>query len=619
MKDSLAPRPIRPTPEWMHWMLWCAAVLPVAWRQISTSDCWWQVALGRWLVERRSLPDFAQFYFTPTNARVPDLRWTAGGDIFFYLLHAAGGPVALQALSFACLALGCVLLRRLHAGPMNGWVTALLTLVAFGTYQLQLPRNAVFSLPLTALLFLLFSRFRASRRPVLAWMLPLTVGAWSFLHASCLLGCVLVVLLLAADAIEGLFTGFGEGWRRAGFAALLAAITIGAVTLGNPAASRMLRRPFDHVLKPNAAERQAAKKRPAESPPREPRNAKEWLNNLIWPAIPGKVRSADFASPLDRLDYRPVVVAFALIALALVWAACARRPPFPWIVTCAATTLLALSYFRMTGYGALGAAALLLSCGPLRGRMAEALGRRSGLGAAATGGAAMALWVAGFAGALPRVIGDPLHVAGFGNAPTFDEAAARWLLERHPAQRTFTTIVTGSFALHEWRWRKPVFIDGFFAPHADSVWTDYLRARQEPERDLLHERYEIEFALVEHTRPDWNRVFLLLPDWQPAAIGPGCAIYARRSTIGDAPPELLVSPAAAEKLPLFFRRALARNYYAAILALLAADRPEAARKFVDAAPEAYRHWRGLLLPEDTTPIREMDAALGFESITGFVR
>src|SRR5204863_236637 len=126
--------PAAPAPEWRHWVLWTLAVFPVCWRQITTSDCWWHVALGRWLAEHRTAPDYTQFYFTPLKPVVTDLRWTALGDLMLWATHAAGGAFALQALSFVCVILGCVLLRRLIARPMNGWVTALLTAVALGTY-----------------------------------------------------------------------------------------------------------------------------------------------------------------------------------------------------------------------------------------------------------------------------------------------------------------------------------------------------------------------------------------------------------------------------------------------------------------------------------------------------
>lgn len=604
------PAPER-APEWRHWVLWFAAVLPVCWRQITTSDCWWHIALGRWLAEHRRLPDYAQFYFTPVNPHVTDLRWTAGGDLLLYFIHAIGGAVALQALSFACLVLGCVLLRKLHRGPMNGWVTALLATAAIGTYQLQLPRNAVFSLPLTALVFWLFAKFRETRRWRFAWMLPAVAGGWSFLHASCLLGAVLVALLLAADALEGMRTGWIEVWRRLRMGTLIAAVTLGAVVVGNPAAVRMLRTPVNTVFKMPPAKPKPPKVAAAKPavPAAAPRNVKEWLNNLIWPVTPGAVRSGDFSSPLDRLAYRPVGVAFALMALAAGCALLAKKTPFPWIAAYLATTLLGLSYFRMTGYASLGSAALILACGPLRGRVAPALAQSSWMSAAFTGLVAAALWTALALGRLPAVIGNSQHVMAPGKMPAFDDDATQWLLDRRRDARVFTTIVTGSYALHRWHGEKPVFIDGFFAPHAASVWKDYVRARREPERDVLREGYGIDCALIEHTRDDWNGVFLSQPGWQPAAIGAGCMVYAHVSVLGDATPEFLFAPASADGLPPYFRHALARNYYGAILSMLAADRIEAARKLVNAAPAAYARWRRFLNAEEKEAVRQMDPVL----------
>ena len=613
---AVEPAPNR-APEWCHWLLLCVAILPFCWRQITTSDCWWHIALGRWLVEHRSLPDYSQLYFTPTNSHVSDLRWSAGGDLLLYLTHAIGGPIALQALSFLCLLLGCVLLRKLHRGPMNGWMTALLAAVAIGTYQLQLPRNALFSLPLTALVFWLFARFRETRRCRLAWLLPVVAGLWSLVHGSALLGCVLVALLLAVDVLEGMREGRTEVWRRLRIGALIAAVTLAVVVIGNPAAVRMLRKPVDTVFKARPTPRPAVagKNQPGVAaakpnpPSARPRNAKEWLNSLIWPLTPGQVRSADFSSPLDRLDYRPVGVAFALMALGGVWALWAKNPPFPWIATYAATAVLGLSYFRMTGYAALGSAALILSSGPLRGRVAEALRQSSWMGAALTGILAAVFWGAALSGSMARVAGNSRHVAGFGKVPTFDDEATRWLLDHHRDARVFTTIMTGSYALHQWEGRKKVFIDGFFAPHAGTVWKDYLLARRQPERDVLRERHGIDYALVEHTRHDWNGVFLSKPDWQPAAIGKGCIVYAHVSVLGEAAPELLFPPASAGGLPPYFRHALARNYYGALLSMLAANRTEAARELVDTAPEAYADWRRSLSTEEKEAVRQMDPVL----------
>lgn len=596
--------------EAWHWLLWLAAVLPVCWRQITTSDCWWHLALGRWLVQQHSLPDYARFYFTPVQAGVTDLRWSALGDILLYLTHAAGGDVALQLLSFGCVALACIFLRQMRTAPLHGWVTALLTLVALATYQLQLPRNAMFSLPLTALVFLLFARYRLSRRVLLVWALPLVVGIWGLLHASCLLGVVLTALLLGADAIEGAFVSRADFLRRLRVAIPVCAAALLLATVGNAAAMKMLRRPVDYVFKSGAPARVASSPSIARPPVAAPRGVKEWLNNSIWPAVPGKVRSADFSPSLDRLSYHPVVVAFALAGLAGVWLCWARGLQLPWIAAYLATALLGVSYFRMTGYAALGSAALMLSSGPLRGRVAAALAQSSWMGAALTGGVAVVVWGSFFTGSLPGLIGNSRHVFAAGKVPAFDDSATAWLLAKPAGRPAFTTIVTGSFALDRWQWKRRVFIDGFFAPHPDKVWADYSRARQQAGGGaILREKYGISYALIEHTRLDWNRVFLSEEEWQPAAIGAGCLIYAHASVLADQPPEWLFSPDTADEMPPYFRAALARNYYGAILALLGANRTEAARSFVATAPRAYVQWRRWLTPPERTAIREMDSEL----------
>lgn len=606
--------------DWPHWLLWLAAIFPAAWRQVTTSDCFWHIALGRWLVQHRTLPDFGQFYFTPSQPQVADLRWTAAGDVLFYLLHAMGGPVALQILSFACLVLGCVLLRRLAPGPMNGWKTLLLALVALGTYQLQLPRNAVFSLPLLALVFWLFARYRATRHWKWAAWLPAVIALWSVLHASALLGSALAALLLAVDTLEGLRGGARETWRRFRVAALAGLACLAVVVTGNPPALRLLQRPLEKITRLAAAksapDAAANPKASAPAPP-APRGPKQWLNTLIWPAAPGEVRSGDFSSPLDRLDYRPVGVAFVLMALALGWIFWSRALSLPFAAAFLVTGILGLGYFRMTGYASMGAAALLLCSGRGRGRLGEAFSLSTGVGSALTATLALISWGATLAGTLPHLLGNAPHVFGLGQAPTFDAAAARWLLTEHRDAPVFTTIVTGSYALEAWQGQKPVFIDGFFAPHRRSLWNDYASMRKEDDGPtLLRETYGIDFALVEHSRNDWNQLFLSDPQWQPAAIGTGCIIYGHRSVVGSAAPVLLFKAAAAEQLPPFYRRALARNYYSAILSMLAAERIEAAQSLISASPQIYQRLRRNLAREEKEAVRQMDAFLHQESPEG---
>jgi hypothetical protein len=53
------------TRRFLWWAALLAGIFPIVWRQVTVSDAWWHVALGKWLVEKRSLPNLERFYFSP--------------------------------------------------------------------------------------------------------------------------------------------------------------------------------------------------------------------------------------------------------------------------------------------------------------------------------------------------------------------------------------------------------------------------------------------------------------------------------------------------------------------------------------------------------------------------
>lgn len=183
-----------------------AGVLPICFRQVSVSDAWWHMALGKWLVEKRSLPDLAQFYFTAADAGslASELRWTWLGDILLYALFAALGSPGLQLLSVACMIAALAFLARISGRPRGPWTILLLVAVAFGTYQL-LPRNAVFSLALyPAVLWLVLRK----KEPPRAVGFLLSVVRWR----TGSLRAVFVILEVSAPTRNGFST---EAWTAA--------------------------------------------------------------------------------------------------------------------------------------------------------------------------------------------------------------------------------------------------------------------------------------------------------------------------------------------------------------------------------------------------------------------
>ena len=123
-----------------------ACIFPVAFRQVTVSDAWWHVALGKWMVEKRSLPDLSQFYFSPWDGGqlLSELRWEWLGDILLYLFHAVFGAFGLQILAVVCLIGAVWFLVRLVGDRFGPWTLLLLVVVCVGTYQQQMPRNSLF-------------------------------------------------------------------------------------------------------------------------------------------------------------------------------------------------------------------------------------------------------------------------------------------------------------------------------------------------------------------------------------------------------------------------------------------------------------------------------------------
>jgi hypothetical protein len=136
---------------WAKPFLWravyLAAIFPLAFRQVSISDACWHVALGKWLVEERSVPDLSRFYFSPWDAGSlgSELRWEWLGDMALYFCYMLLGSFGLQILVVACVLLASFFLIQSGGDRVGGWTLLLLVAVCLGTYQLQLPRNSLFS------------------------------------------------------------------------------------------------------------------------------------------------------------------------------------------------------------------------------------------------------------------------------------------------------------------------------------------------------------------------------------------------------------------------------------------------------------------------------------------
>ena len=296
---------------------------------------------------------------------------------------------------------------------------------------------------------------------------------------------------------------------------------------------------------------------------------KNFLNNSIWPEIASQPRSGDFLSPFDRLDYLPVPVSFAFGFVALFdllfWS---RRCRFSLLLPLAGTFAIGMAYFRLTGYiAAVGFCTMALNSDGRTVGVALIFRRCTWASVSASVLWALALYQAVFTGAVPELIGEPNYVFGLGKIPTYDDRVCDYVRKCYSEKNVFTTVVSGSFALFKWYPGKKVFIDGFFAPHPFSLWKDYKEVTTSQNPDLLHDRYGVELALVEHDRSDWNMTFLNGKSWQPVAIGLGDVLYRYQPNRSSEMPVLFFELPEVGRMPRYFRQTLAYNYYSSIISV----------------------------------------------------
>jgi hypothetical protein len=534
--------------RFIWWLVLAAGTFPVVWRQVTVSDAWWHVAAGKWLV-------------------------------------------------VVCAAVGLFFLAKCGGRMRGPWVLLVLSAVCLGTYQLQLARNSVFSLALYPALLWLGTR--KSGPP--DWRDYAAAGGvlvlWSCLHGSSVLGWLTACALFGARALKGFLPIWNgrQGAKSLAFFAAAMGFSLVVMCWGRPDAMHFLGLPFRHVA--NSAAELAAKtgdsgERNQESvqtsdQSRQGLSLKEWLNSSIWKREPAVPWSNDYWSPLDMLPgMRPIEAAYTLALLALVWAAVHRNVPMGLLLAWAGAVLLGLGYVRMFGYTALASGAVLLVSARDGGwKISQWVGW---IGWAIFSVWVVFIWGLFFAGRLDGFIPDGQHVSRAGKVPIYDDATADWVKREFPGERVFTTIETGSYCVLRWDFEKPVFLDGFFAPHTREKWNAYHSALRDGNLRPLYDDFGIRVAIVPTTSPKWVDRFRHAPDWNPVAVGEGTVVFAH-SSLGriEGGPRIFMSPDGLRETSFYFRHAALKALF-----LVAAGQ--------SASRTGYR-------PEEWTALPEFDA------------
>ena len=176
---------------------WCwmacgvyAALLIVGVRLLADSDTYWQIAVGRWIIDHGALPTADIYSFTKAGEPWVSSSWLA--QVLFakaYDLAGWAGPAALAAASIAAAfaLLTSILSRRMPA--VHASLVALVALMLASGHLLARPHVLV----LPVMILWAYSLMSASERreaPSL-WLLPL-IALWANLHGGFLFGLVLV-------------------------------------------------------------------------------------------------------------------------------------------------------------------------------------------------------------------------------------------------------------------------------------------------------------------------------------------------------------------------------------------------------------------------------------------
>jgi hypothetical protein len=131
-----------------------------------------------------------------------------------------------------------------------------------------------------------------------------------------------------------------------------------------------------------------------------------------------------------------------------------------------------------------------------------------------------------------------------------------------------------------WDFEKPVFLDGFFAPHTREVWNAYHAALHDGDLRSLHEKFGIRLAIVPTTSPKWVDRFRQSPEWNPVAVGEGTVVFAHDSLGRLAGgPRIFMEPENLRATSFYFRHAALKALF-----LVATEHPGSAAGF---SPEEW--------------------------------
>jgi hypothetical protein len=445
-------------------------------------EAWSMLALGRWIVDHRGLPDAEPLTSAPPSSETfVDQQWLV--QVVAFAVQSLGGLESLILVTALAIALAyCLLLAasftasgRLRLACLSVWLA-----YALGASNLT-ARPQTLAYPLCALFVLAVTRVEWRKDGSLLRALPVAMAVWVNVHGSFVLGLLVLGCALAGSRLTK------------GYALTLAACAL--ATLVNPYGLGAWRYALDIGVNPIIRQ-----------------FVTEWAPTslassegvLFFASVAGllllTVRSK---TRLTRTEMC-MLVAFGVLALtavrSVVWFGFVSAP----IVA------------RLLGGLAIGAPAIR----PERPRLNAAI-------AAVLAGVALVSlpWTKAM---LPFLPADKAGLV------TWDTPvrATEYLARQPPEQgaRLLNYQVWGGYLA--WSGLPP-FVDGRFEVHPAAVWLDYL-AMTYPRADWpeLFERYDIQYALLSRTQqPDLEAALRQAPRWRVAYADDRSIVFAHQADV----------------------------------------------------------------------------------------
>lgn len=168
--------------------------------KIFTSDFGTHIAIGREIVQTRTIPDKEFLNYPSLGTVLPNGQW--GFQAVLYLVFFAGGALAVSLLCWAVvLSIFWLLHRSMVLRGGDPWLAVLAIFAFSGFLRIRIqPRPEIFTYLFIALTLCLLSEYYFGKRKRLIFAFPLMVLVWANMHPTYLMA----FLLCGAFFIDGL-------------------------------------------------------------------------------------------------------------------------------------------------------------------------------------------------------------------------------------------------------------------------------------------------------------------------------------------------------------------------------------------------------------------------------